>query len=98
MQTAALFNARDWDGVRELLSEDARLDLLTRSQRTGRRAVGGYLTEVVDGLVASIRDFRYVSYIADEAEIRFTGKTGSVFLSLPQAFSGMRRRRRVKSE
>ena len=37
-----LFNARDWDGVRAMLSEDVRLDLLTRSQRSGRVEVGGY--------------------------------------------------------
>jgi RNA polymerase sigma factor (sigma-70 family) len=41
---AALFNARDWDGVRSLLTEDVRLDLVNRSKRTGRREVGGYFT------------------------------------------------------
>jgi hypothetical protein len=41
---AALFNARDWDGVRTLLADDVRLDLVSRSQRAGRRAVGGYFT------------------------------------------------------
>lgn len=40
---AALFNARDWDGVRAMLAEDVRLDLVSRSQRVGRRLVGGYL-------------------------------------------------------
>lgn len=40
---AALFNARDWDGVRALLADDVRLDLVSRSQRSGRRAVGGYV-------------------------------------------------------
>jgi len=41
---AALFNARDWDGVRAMLAEDVRLDLVTRAQWAGRDAVGGYLT------------------------------------------------------
>jgi RNA polymerase sigma-70 factor (ECF subfamily) len=41
---AALFNARDWDGVRSMLADDVRLDLVSRSQRTGRRDVGTYLT------------------------------------------------------
>jgi RNA polymerase sigma factor (sigma-70 family) len=41
---AALFDARDWEGVRALLAEDVRLDLVSRSQRIGRRAVGGYLS------------------------------------------------------
>jgi len=104
---AALFNARDWDGVRALLSDDVRLDLVTRAQREGRRDVGvyfanydrfddwrlipawlagrevvavfrhpldarpGYFIEldVRDGQVTRIRDFRYVPYIANEAEI-----------------------------
>jgi RNA polymerase sigma-70 factor (ECF subfamily) len=41
---AELFNARDWDGVRSLLTEDVRLDLVNRSKRSGRREVGGYFT------------------------------------------------------
>jgi RNA polymerase sigma factor (sigma-70 family) len=40
----ALFGARDWEGVRAMLAEDVRLDLVSRSQRSGRRAVGGYLS------------------------------------------------------
>jgi RNA polymerase sigma-70 factor (ECF subfamily) len=39
----ALFNARDWDGVRALLAEDVQLDLVSRAQRAGR-AVGNYLS------------------------------------------------------
>jgi RNA polymerase sigma factor (sigma-70 family) len=42
---AALFNARDWDGVRAMLAEDVRLDLVSRVQKSGRRRVGKYLTE-----------------------------------------------------
>jgi RNA polymerase sigma factor (sigma-70 family) len=30
---AALFNARDWDGVREMLADDVRLDLVSRAER-----------------------------------------------------------------
>ena len=41
---AELFNARDWDGVRAMLADDVRLDLVQRSQRTGRRDVGVYFT------------------------------------------------------
>jgi RNA polymerase sigma-70 factor (ECF subfamily) len=40
---AALFNARDWDGVRALLADEVRLDLVARSRRSGRREVEGYL-------------------------------------------------------
>jgi RNA polymerase sigma factor (sigma-70 family) len=39
----ALFNARDWDGVRAMLAEDVQLDLVSRVQRTGR-AVSNYMT------------------------------------------------------
>jgi RNA polymerase sigma-70 factor (ECF subfamily) len=34
---AALFNARDWDGVRALVSDDCRLDLVSKSQRRGKQ-------------------------------------------------------------
>jgi RNA polymerase sigma-70 factor, ECF subfamily len=100
---ASLFNARDWDGVRALVSDDCRLDLVSKSQRRGKQ-VGMYfgryekenvslrvvrlegqlafaayvagadkpayfiLLEFEDGRVKSIRDFRYVPYIAAEAE------------------------------
>ncbi len=33
---ASLFNARDWDGVRALVAEDCRLDLVSKSQRRGK--------------------------------------------------------------
>jgi RNA polymerase sigma-70 factor, ECF subfamily len=38
---ARLFNARDWDGVRALVSDDCRLDLVSKSQRRGKE-VGAY--------------------------------------------------------
>jgi len=99
----SLFNARDWDGVRALVSDDCRLDLVSKSQRRGKQVgmyfgryekenvalrvvqlegqlalaayVGGadrpayfILLEFEAGRVKSIRDFRYVPYIAAEAE------------------------------
>jgi RNA polymerase sigma-70 factor (ECF subfamily) len=100
---ASLFNARDWDGVRALVGDDCRLDLVSKSQRRGKQ-VGMYfgryekenvalrvvrlegqlafaayvvgaekpayfiLVDFADGRVTSIRDFRYVPYIAMEAE------------------------------
>ncbi|HLZ99872.1 MAG TPA: sigma-70 family RNA polymerase sigma factor [Steroidobacteraceae bacterium] len=48
----ALFNARDWDGVRAMLAEDVQLDLVSRAQRAGR-AVGNYMTSY-----DSCRDWR----------------------------------------
>jgi hypothetical protein len=101
---ASLFNARDWDGVRALVGDDCRLDLVSKSRRRGKQ-VGMYfgryekedislrvvrlegqlalaahvagaprpayfiLLEWEAGRVTSIRDFRYVKYIAAEAEI-----------------------------
>jgi RNA polymerase sigma-70 factor (ECF subfamily) len=101
---ARLFNARDWDGVRTLIGEDCRLDLVSKSQRRGP-AVGMYFTnyakenirlevvrldgrEVLAGIregdtapsyfilldydgdrVSSIRDFKYVPYIAADATL-----------------------------
>jgi RNA polymerase sigma-70 factor (ECF subfamily) len=41
---AALFNARDWDGVRAMLVDDVKLDLISREKRSGRRQVGHYFT------------------------------------------------------
>jgi RNA polymerase sigma-70 factor, ECF subfamily len=107
---AALFNARDWDGVRAMLVDDVKLDLVSRWKAAGRRQVSDYFTNydrltdwrmvpgwldgrevlavipepdaarpayfielrLVDGRVAAIRDFRYVPYIAQEAEIEFS--------------------------
>ena len=100
---ASLFNARDWDGIRELVSDDCRLDLVSRSQRRGKQvrmyfgqyekaavtlrvvrlegqlALAAYgpdasrpayfiLLEFEEGLVKSIRDFRYVPYITGDAD------------------------------
>jgi RNA polymerase sigma-70 factor (ECF subfamily) len=104
---ASLFNAHDWDGVRAMLADDVRLDLVSRRKAAGRREVGVYFTnyerhgpwhvqpawldgrEVLavmndagavrpayfvelgwtDGRVGTIRDFRFVPYIAQEAAI-----------------------------
>jgi RNA polymerase sigma factor (sigma-70 family) len=106
---AELFNARSWDGLRALLGEEARLDLVSRWQRRGA-AAGHYYERyaeiaeleqlraepgLVDGVPAlavfrgaahhpayfilvewqgsrctSIRDYRYVPYIAEAARFR----------------------------
>jgi len=44
---ADLFNSRDWDGLRALLSEEARLDVVTRPQRRGR-ATAVYYTRYAE--------------------------------------------------
>ena len=101
---ASLFNARDWDGVRALVGDDCRLDLVSKSQRRGKQVgmyFGNYekldvalrvvhidgrpglaayvagasepsyfvLLSFADGKVTSIRDYKYVPYIAAEADI-----------------------------
>jgi len=104
---ASLFNARDWEGVRALVSDDCRLDLVSKSQRRGKQ-VGAYfaryekenvalrvgrldgrlalaayvaggdraayfiLLELEAGRVTAIRDFRYVPYIAAEADFEIS--------------------------
>jgi RNA polymerase sigma-70 factor (ECF subfamily) len=59
----ALFNARDWDGVRAMLAEDVRLDLVSRSQRAGRE-VAAYFTNY-----ARIQDWHLVPAWLDGREI-----------------------------
>jgi RNA polymerase sigma factor (sigma-70 family) len=41
---ADLFNARDWDGVRSMLVDEVKLDLVSHSRRFGRRDVEVYFT------------------------------------------------------
>lgn len=55
-QYAALFNARDWAGVRALVAEECRLDLVAKSQRKGK-AVGMYFGryEKEDVRLATVR-------------------------------------------
>jgi RNA polymerase sigma factor (sigma-70 family) len=101
---ASMFNAKDWDGLRALIGEDCRLDLVSKSQRKGKD-VGAYYTNYakldvsvrlvrLEGRLAlaahlagaeapsyfvlldfvgdelhRIRDFRYVPYIATDAEV-----------------------------
>jgi RNA polymerase sigma-70 factor (ECF subfamily) len=101
---ATLFNAKDWDGVRMLVGDDCRLDLVSKSRRRGKEVgmyYGRYAKEDVSlrvvrldgklvlaahvggaaapayfillawegGRVTEIRDYRYVTYIAREAEV-----------------------------
>ena len=42
MRYTTLFNAHDWDGVRSLLAEDVRLDVVGRWKKSGRVEVGSY--------------------------------------------------------
>jgi len=72
---AALFNARDWEALRELLAEDARLDLVSRTERRGR-AVGEYFSRYAD-----IRDFRVVPGLLEDP----TGERPALGIHSPRA-------------
>jgi RNA polymerase sigma-70 factor (ECF subfamily) len=50
---AELFNRRDWDGLRAMLVDDVRLDLVSRWTRRGRSDVGSYF-----GNYASLSSWR----------------------------------------
>src|ERR1700676_391121 len=103
----ALFNQRDWDGLRALLADDVKLHQSTYPLRAGRADVGLFFTiyakfdgvwlapawlegrEVIavfadradpkpsyimwlewrDGRISSIHDYRYVRYVAADAEL-----------------------------
>ncbi|MFO0639103.1 MAG: sigma factor [Polyangiaceae bacterium] len=106
---AAALNARDWDGVRALVADDCRLDLVSKAARRGKEVgqyFGRYEKEPVslgvvrldgrlvlaayvgaaevpsyfillaweEGRVVDIRDFRYVPYVAAEAELDSVGR------------------------
>jgi RNA polymerase sigma-70 factor (ECF subfamily) len=103
----ALFNQRDWDGLRALLADDVKLHQSLHPLRVGRADVGLFFTlyakidgvalapawlegrEVIavfedradpkpsyimwlewrDGRISFIRDYRYVPYVAVDAEL-----------------------------
>jgi RNA polymerase sigma factor (sigma-70 family) len=102
----AMFNRRDWDGLRALLADDVRLVQSTYPVRTGAADVGmffgiygrsapvrlaaawldgreviavwedaavkpSYLMwlEWTDGRISFIRDYKYVRYVIDDAEL-----------------------------
>jgi RNA polymerase sigma-70 factor (ECF subfamily) len=49
-----LFNARDWDGVRAMLADEVRLDVVSVSRRQGRERVGVYFNNY-----AKLTDVRF---------------------------------------
>ena len=61
---AALFNARDWDGVRAMLVDEVKLDLVSRWKATGRRQVSTYFTNY-----DSVTDWHLVPGWLDSREI-----------------------------
>jgi RNA polymerase sigma factor (sigma-70 family) len=61
---AALFNARDWDGVRAMLVDDVKLDLVSRWKTAGRRQVSTYFTNY-----NSVSDWHLVPGWLDSREV-----------------------------
>jgi RNA polymerase sigma factor (sigma-70 family) len=61
---AALFNARDWDGVRAMLVDDVKLDLVSRWKAAGRREVSTYFTNY-----DSVTDWHLVPGWLDSREV-----------------------------
>jgi len=59
-----LFNARDWDGVRAMLADDVRLDVVSAVRRQGRDEVGVYF-----GNYAKFGDWRLASGWLDGREV-----------------------------
>lgn len=60
----ALFNARDWDGVRAMLADDVRLDVVSVVRQQGRDEVGVYF-----GNYAKRADWRLASGWLDGREV-----------------------------
>jgi RNA polymerase sigma-70 factor (ECF subfamily) len=54
------FNAHDFDAVRDMLAEDVRLELVSKTRMRGRREVERYF-----GNYASVHDWRLVSGLVD---------------------------------
>ena len=88
---AALFNARDWDGVRALLAEDVRLDLVSRVQRAGKRNVGNYFSNY-----DRLADWHLVPAWLDGREVIavLSRRAGRAAELLHRARGGERRHRR----
>src|SRR5262245_21654508 len=60
LEYAARFNARDFEAVRDMLTDDVRLDLVNRLQRRGRGEVGEYFRRYAENV-----DWRIVAGTVD---------------------------------
>jgi RNA polymerase sigma-70 factor (ECF subfamily) len=61
---AALFNAHDWDALRELLADDVRLEVVARFEKRGRSQVGSYF-----GHYAGMPDWRVAPGWLDHRQV-----------------------------
>jgi len=69
---AALFNAHDWDALRNLLVDDVRLDVVARVSKGGRRQVGGYF-----GNYAKMSDWWVEPGVLEHREVLAVFRAGS---------------------
>jgi RNA polymerase sigma-70 factor (ECF subfamily) len=69
----ALFNARDWTGVRDLLSEECRLDLVSKTMRRGKPAItpyfGNYAKENTRFALGQAEGRTVIGVYRDEANV-----------------------------
>lgn len=64
LRYASLFNAHDWDGVRAMLADEVRLDVVSRRKAAGRREVALYFTNY-----AKLADWHLVPGWLDGREV-----------------------------
>lgn len=69
---AALFNAHDWNALRNLLVDDVRLDVVARFSKRGRHDVGSYF-----GNYAKMSDWWVTPGLLDQREVLAVFRAGS---------------------
>jgi len=69
---AALFNAHDWNALRNLLVDDVRLDVVARFTKRGRQDVGSYF-----GNYAKMSDWWVMPGLLDNRQILAVFRAGS---------------------
>ncbi|MEO7427366.1 MAG: sigma-70 family RNA polymerase sigma factor [Fibrobacteria bacterium] len=68
----ALFNAQDWDGVRAMLAEEVKLDLVSREKQSGRAKVAHYFRNY-----ATAADWHFLpAWLDGEEVIAVSGRDG----------------------
>jgi len=82
---AALFNARDWEGIRSMLADDVRLDVVDRFTKRGRGEVAGYF-----GKYARLTDWVMEPKLVDGHEILVVSRGGVPSHLVALTFEGPR--------
>jgi RNA polymerase sigma factor (sigma-70 family) len=82
---AALFSARDWDGVRAMVADDVRLDVIGRFKKRGRGEVGGYF-----GHYGRLTDWTVEPKLLDGHGVLAVSRHGSLAHVVAVTFDGER--------